>query len=373
MINFISNLPRDLRTGGFSAMNVAAYEALRERFDVHFAGPINPPTILTEKITSKARRVLGIGGDYFFFSKVRLDAIADDVARHIDPSARFDFFHGFTPWIATRPTRPYAAWSDCTFADYVEIFNSATDFTKDDVLRIELLEREWLKQAKFVGFSSQWAAERAISLYGVDEKRTEVFGIFGAMTPPATDEYDGAKQFAFISTDFERKGGAVVLQAFRALRLQFPDARLVVVGDWPKKAAAGPGVEIAGWLRKEDPVQLAKLHEVFASSRAIVNASRSDITPLLLVEAASFGCPSISSRRFAIPEIVRHGETGLLLDRLDSGEMLEAMCAMLDDENKYGAMRRAAWSRARSEHSQERFAERLQSAMTSALALVEPQ
>jgi glycosyltransferase involved in cell wall biosynthesis len=38
--------------------------------------------------------------------------------------------------------------------------------------------------------------------------------------------------------------------------------------------------------------------------RALVNATRNDICPLLLVEAGYVGCPVISTRKFAIPEII---------------------------------------------------------------------
>ena len=63
LINFVSNLPKNLRSGGFSAMNAAAFSAI-SRFEAsHYVGPINPPVILWQKALSKlcawlAHRVL---------------------------------------------------------------------------------------------------------------------------------------------------------------------------------------------------------------------------------------------------------------------------------------------------------------------------
>jgi hypothetical protein len=59
LINFISNLPKDLRAGGFSAMNVAAYSAVSSLQPSCYVGPINPLVILAQKALFKFRRVAG--------------------------------------------------------------------------------------------------------------------------------------------------------------------------------------------------------------------------------------------------------------------------------------------------------------------------
>src|SRR5262249_45029707 len=72
LINFITNLPRDLRTGGFSAMNVAAYDALSKIETIQYVGPIAPPALYRQKVLSKLLRVAGFQGDFFFYSRKRL-------------------------------------------------------------------------------------------------------------------------------------------------------------------------------------------------------------------------------------------------------------------------------------------------------------
>ena len=71
MINFVSNLPQNLRSGGFSAINAAAFAALSKSYVVNYAGPINPPVIVWQKALSKFSRVTGLKGDFFFFSRRR--------------------------------------------------------------------------------------------------------------------------------------------------------------------------------------------------------------------------------------------------------------------------------------------------------------
>jgi len=123
-------------------------------------------------------------------------------------------------------------------------------------------------------------------------------------------------------------------------------------------------VEFTGFLRKENPLEYARYRQIIGNARAIVHPTMSDIAPLLLVEAAYFGCPVISSRKFAIPELVEDGRTGFLLD--DSSQVsavADAMCRMLENEDEYRRMRAAAWSRSREKNSRQGFEDRLLAAV----------
>lgn len=360
LINFVSNLPRDFRSGGFSAMNAAAFSAI-SRFEVsHYVGPINPPIILSQKILSKIRRLARFQGSFFFFSQRRLKLIADDVHSKYNPNARLDFFHGFTPWILTKPQRPYVAWSDCTFRDYINIFSRREQFNHHDLERIEQAEAAWLKNAGRVLFTSDWAAQRAVRDYGLDACRVGSVGIFGEIEMPARDTYAGGKEFAFISTNFEAKGGPVVLSAFREVKKRHSDAYLIIVGDRPGDITKSSGVSFAGFLRKEIPDEYKRLQQILGRARALVHPTKSDISPLLIIEAGYFGCPVISSRKFAIPELVDHKRTGLLLDDSSAtSTVAKAMCWMLEHKEEYKHMRQASWAKARGMHSKKKFEERL--------------
>lgn len=341
-------------------MNAGAFSAINRFETSHYVGPINPPVILWQRALSKLRRVAGSQGAFFFFSQRRLKAIADVVHATCHADARLDFFHGFTPWITTRPERPYIAWSDCTFRDYVNIFHRRERFRSDDLERIERAEAAWLRNASRVLFTSQWATERAVRDYALDASRVGSVGIFGEIDMPAHDAYAGRKEFAFVSTNFDAKGGRIVLAAFREVRKRHPDAGLIIVGDRPSNAVPEAGVTFAGFLRKEIPGEYRRFQQILGGARALVNATRCDICPVLLIEAGYVGCPVISTRKFAIPEIIDDGRTGLLLDDPSQPSAVAgAMNWMLEHENEYQQMRDAAWAKVRRHHSREQFEETL--------------
>ncbi len=341
-------------------MNVAAFVALSKRYSVKYVGPINPPVFLRQKMLSKLLRVAGSRGEFFFFSQRRLEAIASEVHAKCPAEAKLDFFHGFTPWILTRPQRPYIAWSDCTFQDYIDIFHRRDQFRREDLARIEEAEAAWLKNARRVLLTSDWAAGRAVSRYGLDADRVGSVGIFGEVEMPARDAYASGKEFAFVSTSFEAKGGRIVLAAFREVKNRHPDAGLIVVGDRPPDIAKEAGVSFTGFLRKEIAEERGLLQAILGRVMALVHPTRSDITPLLVIEAGYFGCPVISTRRFAIPELVDDGRTGLLVDAPpQTSAVADAMNWMLEHKDEYRCMRRAAWAKAREQHSRPRFENRL--------------
>lgn len=368
-IKYVSNLPSDLASGGFSGMNVAMLAALQQRADVAYVGPINPPPSRLAQIWSKLFRALGFPGQFFFFSKPRLRSIADQVALAVpEANTEFIFFHGFTPWVSWTGAVRYAAWSDCTFRDYIDVYHQRAQFDAADLKRIEEMEAAWLRRAEKVLFTSRWAAERAIGAYRLIPAKVEVVGIYGAVEPPVSDGYSGGSEFAFVSTDFRAKGGLVVAEAFGRLRQSYPEVRLIVVGDAPSSEVQGqPGVSYAGFLRKEAPQELGQFCAILARVRAVVHPTRADISPLLFIEAAYFGCPVIASRRYAIPEIVVEGATGLLLDDPDSVEAVtKAMQRLLEMKGDYLAMRKAAWAHSRKHFSRENFQERVWDALSLA-------
>ena len=349
-------------------MNAASFSAISACTPSQYVGPIDPPAVGWQKAWSKLQRCSGRQGSFFFFSERRLKQIAREVQSRCRADARLDFFHGFTPWIATCPERPYIAWSDCTFRDYIDIFHRRELFQPEDLQRIQEAEAAWLRKASRVLFTSEWAARRAVRDYSLNTNLVRVVGIFGELEMPSCDAYSGANNFVFVSTNFEAKGGRIVLEAFREVKRRHPDALLTIVGDRPSHGFREAGVTFTGFLHKEIPGEYQRFQQILSRSRALVNASRSDVCPVLLVEAGYVGCPVISTRRFAIPEIIDDGRTGWLLDDPSPSAMARAMNWMLEHTNEYHQMRQAAWIKARTQYSKKQFEERLRSQLRNVVS-----
>jgi len=98
-----------------------------------------------------------------------------------------------------------------------------------------------------------------------------------------------------------------------------------------------------------------------------VHPTREDVNPLVLIEAAQFGCPVVSVRDFAIPELVRDGETGVLLDRPVTSALLSSTIQeLLRDSQRLQAMSRQAISCSERRFSWDQIGDRIAESIRSA-------
>lgn len=136
----------------------------------------------------------------------------------------------------------------------------------------------------------------------------------------------------FASTDFFRKGGDILFDAFTHLRRLRADLELVLVG------GASP-MPLPDGARHLGLLQHKELREEYLSSCLIVHPARHDAYPNVLKEALACGLPAVASASAGIPEIVRHEETGLILKRLDAASLAEAIDELLSSPSRLADMR----------------------------------
>jgi 1,2-diacylglycerol 3-alpha-glucosyltransferase len=105
------------------------------------------------------------------------------------------------------------------------------------------------------------------------------------------------------------------IRAFCVALHHIPDATFMIVGDGPEKKkleglakalGCGKKVIFTGMLRGEE------LRDALWANDVFLTASRSENMPISIIEAMSCGLPVVAVRAKGIPEIVRHGENGLL-------------------------------------------------------------
>jgi hypothetical protein len=290
------------------------------------------------------RRMSGLRGKFHFFSERRLGRVAAEVDRRVDPAADFDFYHGLTPWIGYACPRPYGVYMDVSFQSYLEIYLNPAQFVKTDVRRICNREANWLAKATHVFCGSQWAANCTIREYGIPSDNFHVVWVGGCAGIPAQVETPTRMNFLFISLNFIKKGGHLCAEAFRKVRMEYPEATLTFIGQRPpSKVLALPGVRYAGLLRKTKPQETIRFEELLASAFALIHPTTMDTNPMVLIEAGYHGCPAVTTRAFGIQELVEDGISGFLIDPpLTAGAFASKMMLMCEDRGRYSKMRESA-------------------------------
>lgn len=144
-----------------------------------------------------------------------------------------------------------------------------------------------------------------------------------------------------------QKGHAWLLDAWPEVLRDFPDARLLVVGDGSlrealearaRAASIAHGVRFTGF-RTDVPRLLGALD-------VVVLPSLYEGMPLTAIEAGAMARPVVATAVDGTPEVVRDGETGLLVPPADAPALARAIATMLRDPDTASRMGRAARARA---------------------------
>ncbi|OSC41017.1 glycosyl transferase [Mycobacterium decipiens] len=105
-------------------------------------------------------------------------------------------------------------------------------------------------------------------------------------------------------------------------------------------AGLGPTIHVAGWL---DPVAR---DELLSAAHIFVLPSRDEGLPMALLEAMAYGLAPITTTAGSIAEVVSDTVTGILVQPGSSGQIAEALAALVADESLRARLGAAARGRA---------------------------
>lgn len=133
------------------------------------------------------------------------------------------------------------------------------------------------------------------------------------------------------------------LRALVQIRTRWPGARLTVAGSGPERDALqrlsdelgiGASVTFAGRIDN------ARIGLLYAQADVLLNPSTADNMPISILEALASGVPVVSTDAGGIPDLVRDGETALLVRVGDFAAMADAAARILSDPTLAEGLRR---------------------------------
>jgi glycosyltransferase involved in cell wall biosynthesis len=237
---------------------------------------------------------------------------------------------------------------DAVFHTFFENTFRTDEFDHSDIERICEEEAKFLEGAHGVFFESMWGMQKAKEAYSLRGAAYLNVGRGGLLDPPAQDSWDGSsREIVTVAMNFEQKGGDLVLEVFNRLKPTFPDLTWRIVGGPPPAGIASlPGIIYEGVLDPAVAQDRQRLERIMSNAFVLVHPTREDTSPLVITEAAYFGCPSISVNRFAIPELVVNGVTGLLVEHPDPSLIATALTELIESPHRYRGLRENARSHA---------------------------
>lgn len=188
----------------------------------------------------------------------------------------------------------------------------------------------------------------------------------GAVQQGAVSAERSSPTVLFIGRDFERKGGNELLRAFERVRLQMPEARLVLIGPGVRPATLppdSPGIDFWGYVDTSSPVGREKLASAYAGARVFCLPTRFEPFGIVFLEAMRYALPCVGPRLWAVPEIVEDGVTGLLFAPDDVDGLASCLLELLQSPERAVQMGAAGRRRLESQFSWDLLAETMEHAL----------
>lgn len=180
--------------------------------------------------------------------------------------------------------------------------------------------------AQTIACFSENTARSMVRDYGIDPARVAVVGAGANVFPDEAPRCDDGRTIVFVGLEFARKGGLVLLDAFARVRRAFPKARLLIAGPPPPRRGPVPlGVAYLG------RVALTELPALLSQATVFTMPTLAEPYGIAFLDAMACGVPCVGTRIEAVPEIVRDGETGLLVPPGDPAALAEALERLLSD------------------------------------------
>jgi phosphatidyl-myo-inositol alpha-mannosyltransferase len=187
--------------------------------------------------------------------------------------------------------------------------------------------------------------------------------VFNPDVSPLEEYQDGKINILFIGRLEKRKGVGYLLSAFRRLKKEMPNTRLIIAGPGTRlrgkyehwvKTWKVDDVVFAGMVPYQDLPRYYRTADIFCAP-AITQESFG----IVLLEAMAMGKPIVATNIEGYASVVSHGQEAWLVRPKDSRKLSDALAMLIRDEKLRKEMGARGLVKAR-EYSWERVAERVE-------------
>ncbi len=235
-----------------------------------------------------------------------------------------------------------------------------------------LEQRKWrlnqniFRAARHLVSWSHWA-KAGLDAYEVSSDKVTVIppgvNVSEWTRPEPRRPQSSAVKLLFVGGNLERKGGEVLLEAFRKLRERLP-APAYAANTQPAvelhlvtrtAVSPEPGLFVYNDMQPNND----RLKQLYFESDIFCLPTFGDCLPMALAEAGAAGLPLVASDVAAIPEIVRDDETGFLAPPGDVAALTTALQRLIAYPDLRLRLGEQAAQLVQNEHDAEKNAQRL--------------
>jgi glycosyltransferase involved in cell wall biosynthesis len=189
------------------------------------------------------------------------------------------------------------------------------------------LNRDCFRAARHMVAWSHWAKRGLVCDYEVPAEKVTVIppgvNVTEWMRPTPRIRHTGPVKVLFVGGDLKRKGGLLLIEAFRALRPLGVELHVVTRDIIPTE----PGLFVYNQMEPNS----APLKQLYHDSDIFCLPTYGDSLAIVLAEAGAAGLPLVATHVAGIGEIVETGVTGVLTQPGDARALVSVLEPLVRD------------------------------------------
>lgn len=208
-------------------------------------------------------------------------------------------------------------------------------FNLDDLYKRKEWQMRVYDQCAGVFAESQWLADNLIEDTGISPEKVHIIDLGINVKPELTyhsfdEKNKQVKTIFFIGRDFFRKGGHLVIEAFKLLKKNYSkNIKLIIAGpkSWPLTGRIPESVQFIGDASWEIIQKHFQTSDVFCMPSYFEGGYA-----IVFAEALCFGIPCIGRNIQGMSEIIKPGVNGYLLNSDSIDELAELIIKVIEDD-----------------------------------------
>lgn len=250
--------------------------------------------------------------------------------------------------------QPIVLWTDALYAALVGFYAPFSSHSTSTIRQGNLITQQALKRATLAIFSSTWAANSAIELYGVSPEKVKVvpFGANLTGAPSYTEiktiieQRDPCKiNLLFLAKSWERKGGDIVIAVTKALYEAGYPVQLNIVGHTAPTKIIPPYLNYIGYLSKHRVTDQQKLKQLLFDTHLLFVPSRAEAYGIVFCEANAYGIPCLTSHVGGIGTVIRNNINGMTFSlEAEIEDYCNYIIQLMQDHERYKTLALSAYN-----------------------------
>lgn len=163
------------------------------------------------------------------------------------------------------------------------------------------------------------------------------------------------KEVLFVGFPFRLKGVDILIKAFKAIALKYPDWKLKILGFYPDPTELNEAISGHSQIYHHKHVPHSEIPDHIGKCAILVLPSRSEAMGRVLVEAMAAGKPRIGSNVDGISTVINDGVDGLLVEPENVDDLAKKLDMLMGNPEMRQKLGNNGEIRAKVELSEERY------------------